>query len=365
MNNALSKLLRTHYGQLQGYISAGMESDKTADKVFMNANENPFELPGMEQFNRYPEPQPKALAEAYAKTYGVKPEQIVMTRGADEAIVMITKLFCEPHQDAVIICPPTFGMYGVNANATPAKLIEVPLLKQDGTFSLDKDNIIEAATDASQNVKLVYICTPNNPTANSLDHNDIREIISAVEGEAVVVLDETYAEFAQAGALTGEIENHSNLIVLRTLSKSYSMAGMRMGCFICADTDFIALAKAKAMDAYPLPKASVEAALHVLSDKIRQSAKDNIQKLLAERDRLRGALENSDKITHVYPSDANFLFVEMASADTFIKFAEKNNVILRDFSSKPGTENCIRISIGTPEQNDLVIKLLNDFVPEG
>lgn len=365
MNDALTKLLRRHYGQFQGYVSAGMESDKTADKVFMNANENPFELPGLEQFNRYPEPQPKALAEAYAKTYGVKPDQIVMTRGADEAIVMITKLFCEPHQDAVIICPPTFGMYGVNANATPAKLIEVPLLKQDGAFSLDKDSIIKAATDASKNVKLVYICTPNNPTANSFDHDDIREITSAVEGHAIVVLDETYAEFTQTGALTDEIENHPNLIVLRTLSKSYSMAGMRMGCFICADTDFIALAKAKAMDAYPLPKASVEAALHVLSDEIRPIAKDNIQKLLTERDRLCSALESSDKIIHIYPSDANFLFVKMENAGAFIEFAGEHNVILRDFSSKPGTENCIRISVGTPKQNNLVIKLLNDFAPAG
>lgn len=361
MNEALSKLLRAHYGQLQGYISAGMESDKTEEKLFLNANENPYELPGLERFNRYPEPQPKALAAAYADAYDVKPAQICMTRGADEAIVMITKLFCEPHQDAVLICPPTFGMYGVNANATPAKLIEVPLLKNDGAFALDKDGIIAKASD--EHVKLVYICTPNNPTANSFDHDAIREIITALKGKAIVILDETYAEFAKAGAMTSEIENHPNLIILRTLSKSYSMAGMRMGCFICADTDFIALAKAKAMDAYPLPRASVEAALHVLSDEIRPRAKENIQKLLAERDRLQDALKASDKITHVYPSDANFLLVEMESAAGFIAYAKENNVILRDFSSKPMTKNCIRISVGTPEQNDLVLKLLNDFQP--
>lgn len=363
MNDAIAKLLRKHYDKLKGYVSAGMEVEKNDSLVFMNANENPFELPGLENFNRYPEPQPKALAQAYAKTYGVKPEQIMMTRGADEAIVILTKLFCEPNNDAVLICPPTFGMYGVNANAMPAKLVEVPLLKENGAFTLDKDAIIAKAK--ADGVKLVYICSPNNPTANSFDHGTIRSIIKALEGHAIVILDETYAEFASAPSFTGEISDHPNLIILRTLSKSYSMAGMRMGCFICADTDFVALAKTKAMDAYPLPKASVEAALHVLSDDIKPIAKENIRRLLEERDRIALSLKESNYVRYIYPSDANFLLVEMnpetCKASDFIKFAADNNVILRDFSSKPGTENCIRISVGTPEQNDLVLKLLNDF----
>ena len=248
MNNALKNLLRSHYQDLQGYVSAGMEAGKDESHIFMNANENPYELPGLEGFNRYPEPQPVALANAYAKAYNVKPDQIMMTRGADEAIVILTKLFCEPHKDAVVICPPTFGMYGVNANATPAELIEVPLLTGHGTFRLDKEGIIKAAYNPQHSVKLVYICSPNNPTAGSFDHDDIAEIINELEGQCIVILDETYAEFSKAGSMTGELENHPNLIILRTLSKSYSMAGMRMGCFISADTEFVALAKAKAME---------------------------------------------------------------------------------------------------------------------
>ncbi|MEZ5814381.1 MAG: histidinol-phosphate transaminase [Alphaproteobacteria bacterium] len=363
MNSALKNLLRPHYIDLQGYVSAGMEVEKSESLIFLNANENPYELPGLETFNRYPEPQPKALAAAYANAYGVNADQIVMTRGADEAIVILTKLFCEPRKDTILICPPTFGMYGVNANAMPADILKIPLKKENGTFTLDKTAIIKAAYNRQNNLKLVYICSPNNPTGTSFPHTDIAEICTETEGQAVVILDETYAEFSAQGSMAPRLNDHPNLIILRTLSKSYAMAGMRMGCFISGDTDFIALVKSKALDAYPLPRASVEAATHVLSPEISATAKENIRKLLDERERIKTALEKSDKITHVYPSDANFLLVEMNNASDFIKFAAENNVILRDFSTKPGTENCIRISIGTPEQNDLVLKLLNGFKP--
>lgn len=361
MHTAISKCLRAHYASMQGYVSAGMESDKTAKKLFLNANENPYELPGLESFNRYPEPQPKALAKAYADLYSVQPDQLVMTRGADEAIVTITKLFCEPHKDAVIICPPTFGMYGVNASAMPCEKIEVPLIKQDKTYTLDKDAIITTAKDESKHVKLIYICTPNNPTANSLDHTDIIEIINGVEGHALVILDETYAEFSKQGSLSLRLNEFPNLLILRTLSKSFSMAGMRMGCFLCADTDFIALAKAKALDAYPIPRASLEAALHVMSDDIQKLARDNIKTLLDERDRIADTLENNTLVRTIFDSDANFILVEMDRAREFIEFAKSKDVILRDFSQGEHTKDCIRISVGTPEQNDTMLGLLKEF----
>ena len=361
MNNAIKALLRTHYLELDGYVSAGMENVKTADKTFLNANENPYELPGMERFNRYPEPQPAALRAAYARTYGVDENHIIMTRGADEAIVILTKLFCEPHEDAVLINPPTFGMYGVDAKAMPGEVVEIPLIKEAGTFKLDTDAIIKACYNPQRRVKMVYVCSPNNPTGNSFDHAEISKLCEELEGQSIVILDETYAEFSAQGSMTDKLAAHPNLIILRTLSKSYSMAGMRMGCFLCADEDFINLVKAKALDAYPLPHASVDAAIHVMSPEILPMAKANIDRLIEERLRVEVALQASDKITHVYQSDANFLLVEMENAAQFIKFCADNNVILRDFSSKPLTENCIRISIGTPEQNDLVLKLLEEF----
>lgn len=361
MHKSIADCLRTHYAQLQGYVSAGMESDKTQKKLFLNANENPYELPGLAGANRYPEPQPKALAQGYAELYGVETDQLVMTRGADEAIVTLTKLFCEPHKDAIIICPPTFGMYGVNASTMPCEKLEIPLIKREKTYALDKDAIIDAAKDDSKNVKLIYICTPNNPTANSFDHAKIAEIIKAVEGHALVILDETYAEFSKQGSLTPRLNEFPNLFILRTLSKSYSLAGLRMGCFLCADTDFVALAKAKALDAYPLPKTSIEAALHVMSDEIRKLAKANIEVLLAERDRMAQALNDMAIIRTVFESDANFLLVEMDKAGDFIAFTKSRDVILRDFSKGEFTKDCIRISIGTPEQNDIVLGLLEEF----
>lgn len=361
MNDFLYRLIRPHYQALEGYVSAGMEVEKDETKIFMNANENPFELPGLEGFNRYPQPQPAALAEAYARAYGVEGDQIVMTRGADEAIVILTKLFCEPHHDAVLICPPTFGMYGVDARAMPADVVEVPLVKTDGTYALDKKAILSTVYKPAQKIKIIYLCSPNNPTGTSFPHKDIEELCTETEGEAVVVLDETYAEFSAQGSLAGKLKDLPNLIILRTLSKSYAFAGMRMGCFLCGDPEFVALVKTKCLDAYPLPRASIEAAFHVLSPEISAIAKDNIKKILAERDRVIAAFKASPHVIHIYPSDANFFLVEMKNAKGFWDFAKAHNIILRDFSSKPGTEKCLRISIGLPDHNDALIRLLEEF----
>lgn len=358
----LLDLLREHYKTLQGYVSAGMEVQKDDSKIFLNANENPYELPGLEGLNRYPEPQPPALLAAFAQTYGVEDDMLVLTRGADEAIVILTKLFCEPHKDAILLNPPTFGMYGVDAKAMPARIIETPLLKQNGTFVLDKNAIIAAAKNPDHRIKLVYICTPNNPSGTSLDHEVILEIAEELEGHAVVIVDETYAEFSEQGSLCEDLESAPNIIILRTLSKSYAFAGMRMGCFISADRSFIKLARSKALDAYPIPRLTIEAAFHVLSPEISAIAHENIKKIIAERKRMEVAFSASPHVVHIYPSDANFLLVEMKDAKGFCDFAAAQNVILRDFSSKAGTENCLRITIGLPEQNDIVLELLHEFV---
>lgn len=359
MNDALYRHIREHFKILEGYSSAGMESGKSADKIYLNANENPYELPGLEGLNRYPEPQPMALREAYAQTYGVENSQVFMTRGADEALMILIKVFCEPHQDSIVISTPTFGVYSVDAKAMPCGVVDVPLIKKDGAFELDKAGIIAAAKD--QAVKIVFICSPNNPTGNSFSHDEIAEICDEVEGEAVVILDETYAEFSKQGSMAEDLESTPNLIILRTLSKSYAFAGMRMGCVLCGDSEFIDLLRTKAMDAYPLPRLSIEAAFHVLSPEVKALAQENIQKLIAERVRMETELAKSEHVVHIYESDANFLLIEFKDAKGFCDFAAKNNVIIRDFSSKAGTENCLRLSIGTPEQNDLVLELLKKF----
>ena len=361
MNPNISKLIRAHYHELQGYVSAGMEVVKSDDLVFMNANENAYELPGLENYNRYPQPQPIELLEAYARTYGCGTDNIIMTRGADEALVVLTKLFCEPHKDKILINPPTFGMYKIDAEGMPAGVVSVPLLENDGIFVLDQAEIIKQAKDESQHIKLVYLCSPNNPTGNDFDHEEIIEIIVALAGHAMVILDETYAEFSAQGSLVPKLKDHPNLIILRTLSKSYSMAGMRMGCFLSGDGDFIKLVRAKALDAYPLPYESVKAALHVLSPEIHEIAHRNVQKLIENRKKLQKSLKKSGEVTHIYPSEANFLLVRMKSATEFYEFAKENGIILRDFSKSVETKDCLRISVGTPEQNDRLMDILQAF----
>lgn len=363
MNKALLNCIRPHYSDLTGYVSAAGEVDKdpakAADLIFMNANENPYSLIDVPGSNRYPEPQPRALLEGYADLYGVKPSQIVATRGADEAIAVLTKLFCEPRKDGVVICPPTFGMYSVNANAAPGEIFSVPLLKEDGAFVLDVEGIVAAGKQEA--AKIVYLCSPNNPTGNVFARSDIEAVITGLADDAVVILDETYIEFADDESFASVLEQYSNLIILRTLSKSYSMAGMRMGCMLCGDEAFIDLVKRTCLDAYPLPQESIQAALKVMRPDVMEQARKNIQTLLSERARLQDAFEASGQITHIYPSDGNFLLVEMVDAPGFLEHCAKQNVILRDFSDRPGTENCLRISIGLPEHNDFLLQLLEEF----
>ena len=361
MNECLARALRDHYHTLQGYISAGMEVLKSDDLVFLNANENPYPLPGLEGLNRYPQPQPPALLQAYGHVYGVDPTYIAATRGADEAIALLIQAFCTPARDAVLIHSPTFGIYGIDAKSMPAHVVDVPLICEENQFSLDVEGMIAAACDPQRHVKMVFLCSPNNPTGGSFPHAELQHICKAFEGHAIVVLDETYAEFSGQGSLVKALGEHPNLIILRTLSKSYALAGVRMGCLLCADTDFIKIIKTKILQTYPLPQRSIEAALMALKpDNIKRSY-GNIQTILGERKRMESALRGSAGVRRVFESDANFLLIEMDRASVFTKFCADRKVIIRDFSVNPHSRDCIRLTIGTPEQNDRVLSLLREF----
>lgn len=358
MHPSIKRLLRPHYLALSGYVSAGMAGKDPAN-IYLNANENPYELPGLEGFNRYPEPQPPKLLAALAGLYGVKPENLVISRGADEAIVVLTRLFCEPHKDAILVAPPTFGMYKVDALAMPAAdVVEVPLLKPG--YQLDVPGMMAALVQNS-GIKLVYLTSPNNPTGNLLDEADMLAVIEAARGKAMVIVDETYIEFTGRASLTARMAEFPHLIILRTLSKSFSLAGLRVGAAISSDPDFVNLMRAKGLDAYPLPVASVKAALRVCEPEIEKIAAENRRKLLAERTRMEEAFRASASVIKVYPSDANFILVEMKDAKGFCDHCAANGIILRDFSTYSGTENCVRISVGTPAENDRLFALLQSF----
>ncbi len=358
MNKTIQKLLRSHYRLIDGYSSAGMEAGKDAHKVFLNANENPYAFEGLEGYNRYPEPQPRVLLEAYAKLYGAQANQVIATRGADEAIHLLVNVFCEPHRDAILICSPTFGMYNANAEAMPVELIDVPMVKQDD-WDLDWDNVKDTAKKSR--VKLVFVCSPNNPTGTSFDRDKIIDLCETLKNDAMIILDETYIEFAAAGSLTDVLNDHPNLVILRTLSKSYSAAGIRMGCMLNSDSDFIQLVKTKAMDAYPIPKPCIDAALTIMSNENIEIAQQNREKLLQARENVIGAFKNSSHVTHVTATDANFFLAEMPQARDFLQHCAEKNVVLRDFTQKKGLQNCIRISIGTAEENEMLMALLKSF----
>ncbi|MFN3700462.1 MAG: histidinol-phosphate transaminase [Alphaproteobacteria bacterium] len=357
-------LIRAHFRALEGYVSAGMQEAKSAEKLFLNANENPFELPRLEGLNRYPPPQSAELTAAMAAFYGVSPEGITITRGADEGIAMLFRLFCEPHHDDILINPPTFGVYRVYGNAMPARrIIETPLTQTGGTFHLDCAAIETALNQPDQRIKLIFLTNPNNPTGTLFPRSDILEIIRMSAGKAIVVLDETYAEFAPECSLTADLDKDGfeHVIILRTLSKSFSLAGMRVGAILTGAAALTHILQTKVMEIYPIPTASIKAALHVLSSDIRAQALENIQTLITERKNMEAFLATLENVRAVYPSAVNFLLIEMARAAEFIQFAKAQNVIIRDFSAAPDTKDCIRLSIGTPEQNRIVMRLFEEF----
>ena len=250
-------LARPEIRAMQAYSSARMEGG--SGEIFLNANESSWAPTGDDGMgcNRYPEPQPTALVDALAALYGVRREQVLVARGSDEAIDLLVRAFCRAGGDAILIQPPTFGMYAVCARVQDAQIIEVSLASD---FRLDVDAVLAAVTSA---VKLVFICTPNNPTGQLIARADIERLLLALAGRALLVVDEAYIEFADSASVVDLLDRHDHLAVLRTLSKAWALAGARVGSLL-AHPEVIALLR-RIMAPYPLPLPCVEAALMVLS----------------------------------------------------------------------------------------------------
>ncbi len=358
----ITPFIRPHYLEIEGYVSAGMLEAKDESKIFLNANENPYPLPGLEGYERYPEPQPPKLLDGMAKLYGTSPENIAITRGADEAITHVIRVFCEPGEDGILINTPAFGVYKVYADVVPVKnIIRVPLKKENGTFALDIAGIEAALNKKENRIKVIFLTNPNNPTGTLFPQEDLLAICKLAEGKAMVVIDETYIEFTDQPSMVARLGEFPHVVILRTFSKSYALAGMRVGCFISGVPELIQLLRTKVMETYPIPRGSVEAALKILEPAGLKWAREKMAFLNTERERVAAFFKTQNAVKHVYPSAANFLMVEMDRPAEFQKFASENKIILRDFSKAPGSEGCLRISIGTPEQNDLMMGLFKKF----
>jgi histidinol-phosphate aminotransferase len=320
----------------------------------LHANELPWRVPGDVSdagLNRYPEPQPVALVQRLAALYGVTADQLLVARGSDEGIDLLTRAFCRAGEDAVLICPPTFGMYAVAARIQGAKVVEAPLDVARG-FALDADRVIASLAG----VKLVYLCTPNNPTGNAMDSAAIGRVIRAAAGRALVVIDEAYAEFCAAPGWAARIATDPHVVVLRTLSKAHGLAGARIGSVLAA-ASVIALLR-RIIPPYALAQPTIEAALAALEPRqleIMQLRRDDI---LRERARVAAALPGKSCVRRVLPSEANFVLVEFHDAGAALARIAGAGLIVRDFRGLPGIDQALRITIGTPTQNDRMLDSL-------
>ena len=343
-------LARPEIRAMQPYSSARMEA--SGGEVFLNANESAWAPVGDDGLgcNRYPEPQPAALVDALAALYGVRREQLLVGRGSDEAIDLLVRVFCRAGRDAILIQPPTFGMYAVCARVQDAGIVEVPLAAD---FTLDADAVLAALTPA---VKLVFVCTPNNPAGEPVPRAAVERLAQALSGRALLVVDEAYVEFSDAGSVADLIDRHDNLAVLRTLSKAWALAGARVGSLL-ASAEVIALLR-RIMAPYPLPLPCVEAALLALSGWGRANARERIGIVRGERARMQMALRRLPGVREVLPSQANFLAVRFDDAGAAYQRLFAAGIVVRDVRRYPNLGDALRITIGTPVENDRVLAVL-------
>ncbi|SCC62324.1 histidinol-phosphate transaminase [Kosakonia oryziphila] len=347
---SIEELARKNVRKLTPYQSARRLGGK--GDVWLNANEFPtavqYELT-QQTLNRYPECQPKAVIENYAQYAGVKPEQVLVSRGADEGIELLIRAFCEPGQDAVLFCPPTYGMYSVSAETLGVEYRTVQTLTD---WQLD----LPAIADKLDGVKVVYVCSPNNPTGQIIKPQDMRVLLEMTRGKALVVADEAYIEFCPQATLVGWLAEYPHLVVLRTLSKAFALAGLRCG-FTLANEEVIALLL-KVIAPYPLSTPVADIAAQALNPLGIVAMRERVAQILAERQYLVSALKDIPCVEQVFDSETNYILVRLTASSTVFKSLWDQGIILRDQNKQPSLSGCLRITIGTREESQRVIDAL-------
>jgi len=345
----LEDIFRPELRSLKPYQAATYE----AGMVRLNANETPF--PGVDGagLNRYPAVRPEALTKRLAAHYEVAAEALLVTRGSSDAIEVLIRATCRPGQDAILVCPPTFGMYAHYAQVQGAAIIKVPLLAAAG-FGLDRAAITAALTPTT---KLVFLCSPNNPTGNVLKLADVAALCQSLGETGLVVLDAAYAEFtADSQAFMSLLDEHPNFVMLRTLSKALGLAGVRCGSLI-ADPVVVDML-GRVLPPYSFPAPCEAAVLAAMEPEPLRAAAAQVDALKRERERMATALSNNPRFTRVWPSQANFLLVEASDARGVMAAAKAGGVLIRDFSRDPATPGCLRITIGNTAENDQLLAAL-------
>lgn len=342
----VQNLIRENIKNLDPYASARDEfKGASTNMIFLDANENPYDT----GLNRYPDSQQSQVKELLAKQKRVSGAQILLGNGSDEILDLIFRVFCEPKEDAVIALPPTYGMYKVLANTNDVDLITIPLLE---SF---QPNIEEILNVQNEQTKILFLCSPNNPTANSFESELVEKLIREFKG--IVVIDEAYIDFSREESWLSRLSEFSNLIVTQTLSKSYGLAGIRLG--ICYASQEIISVLNKIKPPYNINQLTQEAALKALRN--QEKIQVEVAEIISERDQLANDLQKVDLVETIYPSDANFLLVKVDNADKRYKQLIDKEIVVRNRSNQILCENCLRFTVGTANENKKLIDILKSL----
>lgn len=352
--SAITELMRPDLRDFAGYASARRSA--ASGRVWLNANESPLASPAdaSGRLNRYPDPQPAALRERLATLYGVSPAQLMLTRGSDEGIDLLVRGFCRAGIDPVLIAPPCFGMYAVSARLQNAPLIEVPLRDEGEAWRFDLDGIAEAAL--AKRARLVFLCSPGNPTGQALSSAEIEGLLDRLQGRALLVIDEAYAEYSREPSSSLLLAKYPALVVLRTLSKAYALAGARIGALL-GDPALVQFLRNLSAP-YPIAAPSAELALSGLTEAGVIEARRRVEGVRRERERLRQALSVAPGVRRVYASQGNYLLVRFDDAEAMLSRWLAAGIVVRDMRAMPGLGDALRISIGTPAENDQLLAAL-------
>lgn len=349
MDFDLDKLVRENIKKLKPYSSARSEFSGVA-RIFLDANENSFGSPLTKWYNRYPDPLQWELKKKISGIKNCAPENILLGNGSDECIDLLIRAFCEPQKDNIIICPPTYGMYEVFGHINNVIVKEVPLTP---VFQTDLENL-ENAID--WNTKLIFFCSPNNPTGNSINREDIEMVLNNFDG--IVVIDEAYINYSRHRSFLPDLKDYPNLVVMQTFSKAWGLAALRLGMNFASKEIIDVLNRIK--PPYNINQATQELAMKAL-DHLNE-VNELIRATVSERAVLASELSQLAFVQKVYPSDANFLLARMENATALYEFLKQKGIIVRNRSNVMLCDDCLRITVGTPEQDRELIAALKTYV---
>jgi histidinol-phosphate aminotransferase len=355
----IESLARPEIVAMKPYSSARKEAPGIG--VLLNANEAPHALlDDQDSLNRYPEPQPERLLARLARLYDVPEEWVLVTRGSDEGIDLLTRVFCRAGQDAILHCPPNFGMYKIAAQTQGAEVIPVARKSGEG-FQLDQQAVLDAIGQ-NDHIKLVFLTSPNNPTGDLIETEFLERLLNLTRDKAIVVMDEAYAEFCDQPSASALINDHENLVVLRTLSKAWASAGLRCGS-VLAQPSIISLLR-RVIAPYPLPSPVVGLALRMLEDDVLEKQLALLVELKSNKQSLLHELSGLTRIREIIPGEANFVLIRVDEPDELLGFCAASGVIIRGFPADPMLRNYVRISVGTMEDINALASVLQHWENE-